>query len=281
MRSEDSPRTADGNLLPQFGKDRLPDIARRQLFLLHGSLREPPQHLRTAGGFRRGRPPHLGNRARPGRLFLGQRQPHPLPQGHGRRRELPALRRQYRRHGPEGLHGHPRCTDPDHRPARGDRLADNHRHEPAQPADLRPLPPEPQHGRDDDALRKPRRRAGLADRPRRQAARGLRHRRRRQLPDPLPRDRGRRIPPRADDQLQGVGLLRDVHTRQQDGLRHHQPRTRQGGPRTDGPRDVRRERDALYERHLRPGRRLVQREGEETARCIVRRAQGHDAPLLR
>ena len=191
------------------------------------------------------------------------------------------LRRRHRRHGPEGLHRRPGRADHDHRPAGGDRLADDHRHERAQPADIRPLSFEPQHRGENPALRESRRRAGLADRPRRQAARGLRRRRRRQHPDPLPRERGRRVPPRADDQFQGGGQLRDVHPRQQNGVRHHQPRTRQGRPRADGPRDVRGERGALYERHLRPGGRLVQRKGEKTARRIVRRTQGDDAPLLR
>ena len=42
------------------------------------------------------------------------------------------------------------------------------------------------------------------------------------------------------------------------------------------------EKEVLYtQRHLRPGGRLVQRKGEKTARRIVRRTQGDDAPLLR
>ena len=69
--------------------------------------------------------------------------------------------------------------------------------------------------------------------------------------------------------------------RQQAGLRRHQPRTRQGRPRADGPRDVRGDRTALRKRQIRLGQHLVQRRAEETARRLLHRPQRHRAPLLR
>ena len=60
------------------------------------------------------------------------------------------------------------------------KLADDHRHEQAQPADIRPYRLNLNTGK--TLLCENPGDAGLADRPRRQAARGLRHRRRRQHP---------------------------------------------------------------------------------------------------
>ena len=201
-------------VFPQLQSPFLRHLARRQVSFLYGSLRVEDEHLRAAGGLRLGAANHLRDRPRHRRILLGQQRPAALPEGHRRRRELPALRRQSGRQRSEGLHGDSRRADADHRSARGDRLADYRQHESAQSADIRSVPAQPQHGRDDAAGREPRQHSGLDDRPRRQAAGRLCDRRRRQHADSVSGNGAGAVSSGADHLFQGRGELLRVHARQ-------------------------------------------------------------------
>lgn len=124
-----------------------------------------------------------------------------LPQGHGRHLHY-QLTASIRRHGPEGLHGYPRRVTQTTTVEEIDQ-ADDHRHEPAQPAaDTDPHRLNLNTGEMTMLCEIPATCAGAGRLTATtvKAARSLRHRRHMSTPQIASREtEGRGIPPRADD----------------------------------------------------------------------------------